>query len=103
MFYTVEIFRISSSGDSISGDPEKIALRRQVEEPGYIKVLLQRVGRLNIKRLLFIKGNKISQVKECSTFLCMGSCKSLGSPKSFLSYYLSNLRPIHPEFLSAHR
>ena len=102
MFYLVEIFKISSPGDSISGDPEKTALRRRVEEPGYIEVLQQRAGRLNIKRLLFIKGNKISQVKECSTFLCIGSCTSLGSPKSFLSYYLTNLRPVHPEFLSAH-
>ena len=28
-----------------------------------------------IKRLLLIKENQISQVKEFSTFLCMGGCK----------------------------
>ena len=38
----------------------------------------------NIKRLLLIKENQISQVKEFSAFLCMGRCKSLGSLKSFL-------------------
>ena len=69
MFYLVEIFRIPSPGDSTSSDPEKTAPRRQVEEPGYLEVLQQRAGRLNIKRLVFIEGNKISQIKECSTFL----------------------------------
>ena len=48
--------------------------------------LYRRGGNLNIKRLLLIKENQISQVKEFSAFLCMGSCKSLGSLKPFLSY-----------------
>ena len=39
------------------------------------------------QRLLLLKENQISQVKEfISTFLCMEGCKSLGSLKSFLSY-----------------
>ena len=42
-----------------------------------------RAGSLNIKRLLLINGNLISQVKEFSVFLCIGS---LGSLKSFLQY-----------------
>ena len=44
------------------------------------------VGSLIIKGLLIIKENQISQVKEFSTFLCTGRCKTLGSLKSFLSY-----------------
>ena len=36
------------------------------------------------KRLLLIKENQTSQVKEFSAFLCVGRCKSLGSLKSFL-------------------
>ena len=51
------IFKTASPGDSISSDPKRIALRRQVEEPGYIEVLQQRAGSLNIKRLLLIKEN----------------------------------------------
>ena len=47
-------------------------------EPGYIQALTT--------RLLLIKENQISQVKEFSAFLCMGRCKSLGSLKSFLWY-----------------
>ena len=45
-------------------------------EPGYIQAFTT--------RLLLIKENPISQVKEFSAFLCMGRCKSLGSLKSFL-------------------
>ena len=48
MFYSVGIFRTSSYGDSISSDPEKGALRRQGEEPGYIDVFQKRAGRMNI-------------------------------------------------------
>ena len=47
-------------------------------------------------------------VKEFSTFLCMGRCKSLGSLKSFLSYSsklsgASILCVSHPESLRAFR
>ena len=40
--------------------------RRQEDEPGYIEVLQQRVGSLNIERLLLIKENQMTQVKESS-------------------------------------
>ena len=83
MFYLVGIFRTSSPGDSISKDSERTTLRRRGEKPGYIEVLQQRAGSLNIKRLLLINGNLISQVKEFSVFLCIGSP---GSLKSFLQY-----------------
>ena len=81
MFYLVGIFRTSSPGDSISNDSERTTLRRRGEKPGYIEVLQQRAGSLNIKRLLLINGNLISKVKEFSVFLCIGSP---GSLKSFL-------------------
>ena len=84
MFCWVGIFRTSSLGDSISSNPERTALRRQGDEPGYIKVLQQRAGSLNIERLLLIKENQISQVKEFSAFLYKGRGKSLGSLKPFL-------------------
>ena len=48
--------------------------------------LQQGASSLNIKRLLLIMKNQISQVKEFSTFLCTKRCKSLGSQKSWLSY-----------------
>ena len=41
MCYLVGILRTSSLGDSVSGDPERTAPRRQREEPGYIEVLQQ--------------------------------------------------------------
>ena len=56
MFYSVGILKTSS----ISSNPDTTALRRQGEEPGYIEVLQQRAGSLNIKRLLLIKENHIS-------------------------------------------
>ena len=86
MFYVVGIFRTLGLGDSISNDYERTALRRQEEQPGYTEALQQRASSLNIKRLLLIKENQISQVKKFSAFLCMGRCKSLGSWKSFLWY-----------------
>ena len=57
---------------------------------------------------LWVKENKISQVKEFSAFLCMVRCKSLGWLKSFLSYAsqisgASILYFSHPDFLWAHR
>ena len=50
MFYSVKIFRTPSPGDSISGNPERIAPRKLREELGYIEVLQQKAGSLNIKR-----------------------------------------------------
>ena len=69
MFYSVGNFRASSLGDSISNDPERTALRRRGEESGYIEVLQQGAGSLNIKRVLLTKGNQISQVEQFSTLL----------------------------------
>ena len=82
MFYSVGILKTSS----ISSNPDTTALRRQGEEPGYTEVLQQRAGSLNIKRLLLIKGRQICQVKDFSSFLCMGRCKSPGSLKSFFPH-----------------
>ena len=47
------------------------------EEPGYRRVLQQKPGSQNIKRLLLIKENQTSQVNEFSSFLPMRRCKSL--------------------------
>ena len=79
MFYSMRTFRTSSPGDSISSEPERSALRRQGEEPGYTDVLEQGAGGLNIKRLLLIKENQISQGKEFSTFLCGGRVWARGT------------------------
>ena len=40
--------------------------RRQEEEPGYIEILHQKAGSLNIERLLLIKENQMTQGKEFS-------------------------------------
>ena len=39
--------------------------------------LQQGAGSLNSKKLLLIKDNQVSQVKELGIFLCVGRCKSL--------------------------
>ena len=95
MFYLVGIFRTSSLGDSISDYLERTAPRRWVgEESGYIEVLQGRAGDLNIKRLLLIKENQISQV------LCLGRWKHLGSLRLFLWQHLSSLGPVSCVFSS---
>ena len=85
-FIQWEYLGLQAPGDSISSNPERTALRRWGKESGYIEVLQQRAGSPNIKRLLLIKENQISQVKEFCVFLGMERWKSLGSLKSFLSY-----------------
>ena len=80
----VGIFRASSSRESISSNPEKTTPKRREKEPGYMELLQQITGKPNIKRLLLIKENQISPVKEFSAFLHKGRCKSLGSLISFL-------------------
>ena len=82
----VGTFRTSSLDDSFSSISGRTNLRRQGEEPGYIEVFQKEAGSLNFKRWLLVKENQITQVKEFSTLLCMGRCKSLGSLKSFLWY-----------------
>ena len=68
------------------------------EEPGYVGVLQQSPRSWNIKRLLLIKENQTSQVREFSAYLCMGRCMSLGSLKSFLWYARSLSRVSTPFF-----
>ena len=107
MFSSAGIFRTSSPGDTTSSDPERTALRRG-EEPGYTEVLQQRTGCLNIRRLLSVKGNSISQVTAFRAFLCVGGCKSLGSLESSLSHASQPSWPsilcFHiPSCLGAHR
>jgi len=89
MFYSEGIFRTYSPGNNISSNPERTAARRRGEGAGYREVLRQGAGSLNVKRLWLIKENQTSQIKEFSTSLCMGRCKSLGSLKSFLSICVS--------------
>ena len=50
---------------------ELLGRGKRGEEPGYLGVLQQRTGSLNIKRLLLMKENQIAQVKEFSAFLYM--------------------------------
>ena len=48
MLFSMGIFRPLSLGDSISSDAERTVLGRQGEQPGYIQVLQQRAGTLNV-------------------------------------------------------
>ena len=95
IFYLVGVFRAASLGDNVSVAPERTALRRGGEEPGYIEVLQQRADSMNIKILMLMKENQISQVKQFSTFLCRGRWESLGLLKYM---HLSCLGPV-PYFL----
>ena len=83
IFHLAGIFRTSHLEVSISSNPERIASRRQGEEPGYTEVLHQRADSLNVKGLLL---KKTRYLKELGTFLCIGRWKSLGSLKSFHWY-----------------
>ena len=85
MFYSANFLRTSSSGHSISDNAEKTVPKSQGGRGNQDiqEFLQQRPGIRNIKRLLLIKENQTSQVKEFSSSLCMGRCKSLGSLKSF--------------------
>ena len=59
-------------------------------------ILQQKTGSPNIKRWLLIKENQISQVKEFSSFLCMGWCKSLTEIIPLM--YTSAVRDQYPVF-----
>ena len=77
--YLVDKTEDLSLGDSLS------ALRGCSEERRSQDVqefLQQRPGSQNIKTSLLMKENRTAQVKEFSTFLCRGRCKSLASLKS---------------------
>ena len=97
MFYLVGIFRTWSTGDSISSNTERTALRWAVGE-----ARLYRSYAKNAKSWLLFKENQIPQVKEFSTFLCMGRCKGLGSLKACLWYvpHLSGASTLHFNILS---
>ena len=89
MFYSADFSEDFKPGHSISDNTEKLLQRGKVGERGariYRSFCSKRPRSRNVKRLLLIKGNQISQVKEFSAFLCMGRCKSLGSLKSYLWY-----------------
>ena len=98
MFHLVGIFRTSSPGGSISSHPKRTAQRSS-------QVIQKFCNKRQIvwtSRVLLIKENQISQVKELSAFLCMGRCMGLGSLKSFPSYAphltrASVLWFLHPE------
>lgn len=84
--YSVGIFRTSSSGGSIPSSPERTALRRPGEESGFIGVC-NKAGRCSEhQRLLLIKENQVSWVKEFNSCLCLQRCRHLGSLKSSLLY-----------------
>ena len=57
MFHSVEIFKTSVPGGSISSNPERTSLRRQEEEPSYIEVLQQKSRSSEREKLLLIKEN----------------------------------------------
>ena len=64
MFYAAEIFMTSSSslgGSVYLKKPWENCSEEAGEEPGYIGVLQQRAGSLNVKRWLLIKENWVSQ------------------------------------------
>ena len=81
MFHLAGIFWTSSLEGSISSNLERIASRRQGEEPGYTEVLHQRADSLNVKRLLLKKTRLPQRVGHFSLY-----GKRLGSLNSFLWY-----------------
>ena len=80
--------RLPEGGEERSQDTEEFCNKR-----GVVKIVI---------RLLLVKENQMSQVKQFSAFLCMGRCKSLGPLNSFFYIHLTNLGSIsllsHPEF-----
>ena len=101
------IFRTSSPGDSISGDPKRTILSRWWGGVRLYRNSQQGIGSLKMKILLLIKEKQISQVKKFSHFLCMEKYKSLGLLKSFLSYvsqlsWAGSYFFPHPELPGAH-
>ena len=58
--------------------------------------LQQRPGCLNIKRLLLLKENWTSQVKEFSAFPCMGKIQESGLPEVIPLTYTSAIWGQHP-------
>ena len=92
MFYLVDILRTLVLGDKTFRLFWGTAPKRQGWENqdiyNYFAKKKKRPGSKNIKRLLLIKVNWISQVKESSAHLCMGGYRILGPLKLFLWYAL---------------
>ena len=89
MFYLVGNFRTSSLGTT-----SQVTLKELLwggwgwGERGSVHTEVCNKGQVvwTSKVVLWIKENQIPQVKEFSTFLCLGLCKCLGLLKSLLSY-----------------
>ena len=96
MYYLVGIFRTLSLRQHLK-QPQDNYSKDVSGELGYIGVLQQRTSSLEHQKIM-LKENQISQVKEFSTFLCMGRCRNLGSLKSFLWYAPHSLGPHYPLF-----
>ena len=91
MLYLVDNTEDVSLGHSLSGDWGSEEATGGGE--GYTGGFATRPGSWNIKRLLLIKENWISQVKEFSAFLPRERCKSLGLLKPSFDLHLSSLGP----------
>ena len=78
MFYLAETFRTSGPGENCSMEARGGA--------GLYRSFVTKGRCLNIKSLLLIKENQITQVKGFSAFLCMGRYRNLGSLRQFLSH-----------------
>ena len=70
----------------LSAHSDWLPQRRKAGSQDMLEFLQQRLSSQNIKTLLLIKENRISQVKTFCAFLCRGKCKSLGSLDPFLWY-----------------
>ena len=92
----IGILRTSSLEDSISGDPRELFPRRLEKESGYIEVIQQGTGNLNIKRLLLIKETQVPCVQGFSTFPCIGRYKHPGLLKLFFMCISSILGQVLP-------
>lgn len=81
----------SQSPDSLFPEGRQRSWLKSKEDPGYIQVLQQVIWILKIT--VKLRGVKFSHEKHFSNLLCMGRCKHLSLPGSFL-LYTSVLGPI---------
>ena len=91
---------LQAQGTRLSDHSEGLLLRGKGGARIYRSFLQQRLGNRDIKRLLLMKENQVSQVNEFSAFLCMGRCWSLGSLKYSFDVHLSYLGPVSCAFSS---
>ena len=68
MFYLVGIFRTSSPETAFQVMLKELLSEGEGRSQVTTEILQQRTGNLNVKRVLLIEENQISQVKEFSTF-----------------------------------